>query len=121
MAQLWRLCAGPPVSLGIIELRRNLVHDDALTEASNGLSRFIADIPMVTLREPLASFPGARTTNIFTHVDTEAVKSRGFSPEGYRNLCFVRRSLALLYGGDIPKRAASRFFCEMGMTRIGRI
>jgi hypothetical protein len=66
---------------------------------------FFADVPTITLRDPLAAFLGAPKTGIITYTYADAVRLAGHScPTVAGAYLMVRCGLQHLYGKDLPER-----------------
>ena len=66
---------------------------------------FFADVPSITLRDPLAAFLGVSKTGVMTYVYGDAVKLAGHScPTVAGAYLMVRRGLSYLYGNEMPER-----------------
>lgn len=66
---------------------------------------FFADVPSITLRDPLAAFLGVSKTGVMTYVYGDAVKLAGHScPTVAGAYLMVRRGLSYLYGDEMPER-----------------
>jgi hypothetical protein len=66
---------------------------------------FFADVPTITLRDPLAAFLGVSKSGVITYTYTDAVKLAGHScPTVAGAYLMVRSGLSHLYGDDLPQR-----------------
>jgi hypothetical protein len=66
---------------------------------------FFNDVPVISLREPLAVFLGASTNGEITYNYVDAVKLAGHScPTVAAAYLMVREGLHYLYGDDLPER-----------------
>lgn len=66
---------------------------------------FFNDVPVISLREPLAVFLGASTNGEITYNYVDAVKLAGHScPTVAAAYLMVREGLRYLYGDDLPER-----------------
>jgi hypothetical protein len=66
---------------------------------------FFADVPSITLRDPLAAFLGVSKTGVMTYAYGDAVKLAGHScPTVAGAYLMVRRGLSYLYGDEMPER-----------------
>ncbi|MBM4182105.1 MAG: hypothetical protein FJ209_11205 [Betaproteobacteria bacterium] len=70
---------------------------------------FFQDIPLITLRDPLAAILGAATDGLIDYRYTDAVKLAGHScPTVAGAWLMARRGLRALYGEDLPERGGLR-------------
>lgn len=70
---------------------------------------FFADVPSITLRDPLAAFLGASKTGVMTYAYADAVKLAGHScPTVAGAYLMVRRGLSYLYGELYGKEMPER-------------
>ena len=66
---------------------------------------FFADVPSITLRDPLAAFLGVSKSGVMTYTYADAVKLAGHScPTVAGAYLMVRSGLGALYADDIPER-----------------
>ncbi len=72
---------------------------------------FFADVPIITLHDPLAVFLGASKSGMMTYAYADAVKLAGHScPTVAGAYLMVRRGLRHLYGDDVPARGAIKVY-----------
>lgn len=70
---------------------------------------FFQDIPLITLRDPLAAILGAATDGLIDYRYADAVKLAGHScPTVAGAWLMARRGLRALYGDDLPERGGLR-------------
>lgn len=70
---------------------------------------FFQDIPLITLRDPLAAILGAATDGLIDYRYADAVKLAGHScPTVAGAWLMARRGLRTLYGDDLPERGGLR-------------
>jgi hypothetical protein len=70
---------------------------------------FFQDIPLLTLRDPLAALLGAAEDGLIDYRYADAVKLAGHScPTVAGAWLMARRGLAALYGDDLPERGGIR-------------
>lgn len=70
---------------------------------------FFQDIPLITLRDPLAAILGAATDGLIDYRYADAVKLAGHScPTVAGAWLMARRGLRALYGEDLPERGGLR-------------
>lgn len=65
---------------------------------------FFDEVPTISLREPLAKFLGATKSGIITYYYADAVKLAGHSCPTVAGAYLMVRSLACLYGDELPER-----------------
>ena len=75
------------------------------TAADAGLPSFFAEVPSVTLRDPLAQFLGAAEQGQITYRYVDAVRLAGHScPTVAEAYLMTRHALRALYGSELPVR-----------------
>ena len=71
----------------------------------DGLPGFFAQVPSVTLRDPLAQFLGAAEQGVITYRYADAVRLAGHScPTVAEAYLMTRHALRALYGEELPVR-----------------
>lgn len=82
---------------------------------------FFAEVPTLTLRDPLAAFLGVSKSGIITYSYADAVKLAGHScPTVSGAYLMVRSGLTYLYGDELPERGGIEVYLreprEQGVT-----
>lgn len=76
-----------------------------------GFPSFFADVPTITLRDPLAIFLGASDDGVITYTYADAVKLAGHScPTVAGAYLMMRAGLRALYGDEMPARGGIEVF-----------
>jgi len=91
--------------------------------ADAGFPGFFAEVPSVTLRDPLAQFLGAAEQGQITYRYVDAVRLAGHScPTVAEAYLMTRHGLRALYGSELPVRgeidAFLRDACDSGVTGV---
>lgn len=82
---------------------------DTMAYAADGLPAFYAEVPTITLRDPLAELLGAARGGLLTYGYADLVRLAGHScPTVATAYGLTRRALVLLYGSAVPERGAIR-------------